>query len=102
MLVLADDAVQWAGMTVTAEHPRTPTCPHRPATRQTTGDRVFRALATVATSFSLAIVGITFVFLINESRPALESAGVWDFFTHERVEPDRREASESSGCSRAR
>jgi phosphate transport system permease protein len=55
--------------------------PKRPATRQTTGDRVFRGLATLATSFSLAIVGITFVFLIQESRPALESAGIWEFFS---------------------
>jgi phosphate transport system permease protein len=55
--------------------------PRRPVTRQTTGDRVFRGLATLATSFSLAIVGITFVFLIQESRPALESAGLWDFFS---------------------
>ncbi len=55
--------------------------PIRPATRLTSGDRVFRTLATAATSFSLVIVGITFVFLVNESRPALESAGVWSFFT---------------------
>lgn len=55
--------------------------PKQPATRQTTGDRVFRGLATFATSFSLAIVAITFVFLLQESRPALESSGVWDFFS---------------------
>ena len=55
--------------------------PRRPVTRQTTGDRVFRGLATLATSFSLAIVGITFVFLIQESRPALEASGIWNFFS---------------------
>lgn len=55
--------------------------PKRPATKQTTGDRVFRGLATFATSFSLAIVAITFVFLLNESRPALESTGIWEFFS---------------------
>ncbi len=55
--------------------------PFRPATKQTWGDRVFRALATIATSFSLLIVGITFVFLLQQSRPALESSGVWNFFT---------------------
>ncbi|MGZ6995740.1 MAG: phosphate ABC transporter permease subunit PstC, partial [Acidimicrobiia bacterium] len=53
----------------------------RPATRLTSGDRVFRAMATVATSFSLFIVGLTFVFLLQESRPALESSGIWNFFT---------------------
>jgi phosphate transport system permease protein len=55
--------------------------PYRPATRRTTGDRAFRALATFATSFSLAIVALTFIFLLNEARPALESTGVWTFFT---------------------
>jgi phosphate transport system permease protein len=67
-------------MTVTAELFEADV-PYRPETRRTSGDRVFRAMATVAVSFSLAIVGITFVFLVNESRPALESAGIWDFFT---------------------
>lgn len=55
--------------------------PVRPATRATKGDRVFRGIATAATSFCLIIVGLTFVFLVNESRPALEATGVWSFFT---------------------
>src|SRR5689334_8310229 len=53
----------------------------RPVTRATRGDRIFRGLATAATSFCLLIVGLTFVFLVQESRPALESTGIWNFFT---------------------
>ena len=55
--------------------------PIRPTTRQTSGDRVFRGLATGAACVSLAIVSLTFIFLIQESRPAFESTGVWNFFT---------------------
>jgi phosphate transport system permease protein len=55
--------------------------PVRPITQRTTGDRVFRVIATGATAVSLLIVAITFIFLVNGSRPALESAGVWTFFT---------------------
>ncbi len=55
--------------------------PVRPLTRLTPGDRAFRTLATVATSFSLLIVTVTFVFLVQESRPALEASGVWEFFS---------------------
>lgn len=55
--------------------------PVRPRTRFTKGDRIFRATATVAASVSLVIVGLTLVFLIKESRPALESSGTWEFFT---------------------
>ncbi len=55
--------------------------PVRPMTQRTTGDRIFRVIATAATSVSLGIVAITFIFLVNGSRPALESAGIWDFFT---------------------
>jgi phosphate transport system permease protein len=55
--------------------------PIRPVTRATKGDRIFRGIATAATSVCLVIVGMTFVFLVNESRPALESAGIVDFFT---------------------
>jgi phosphate transport system permease protein len=55
--------------------------PRRPVTRATKGDRVFRVVATSATSFCLIIVGLTFVFLVNESRPAFEATGIWNFFT---------------------
>jgi phosphate transport system permease protein len=55
--------------------------PRRPVAPATGPDRVFRILATVAASVSLLIVGLTLVFLIKESRPALESAGIWSFFT---------------------
>lgn len=67
-------------MTVTVEDVGSDV-PFRPATRQTSGDRVFRFAATAATSVSLIIVAITFIFLLQESRPALESAGIWNFFT---------------------
>jgi phosphate transport system permease protein len=55
--------------------------PRRPVIRRTTGDRVFRALATAAASVSLIIVGLTFIFLVDKARPALKAAGIWDFFT---------------------
>jgi phosphate transport system permease protein len=55
--------------------------PVRPVTRATQGDRIFRGIATAATSFCLIIVGLTFFFLVNESRPALQATGVWSFFT---------------------
>jgi len=55
--------------------------PRRPPARLTPGDRVFRGVATLATSFSLLIIGLTFFFLVNEARPAFKSAGIIDFFT---------------------
>jgi phosphate transport system permease protein len=55
--------------------------PKRPSTRPTPGDRVFRILATAAASVSLIIVGLTFIFLVKESEPALSSSGIFDFFT---------------------
>ncbi len=55
--------------------------PVRPMTQRTTGDRIFRVVATGATSVSLIIVAITFIFLANGSRPALASSGIWNFFT---------------------
>jgi phosphate transport system permease protein len=55
--------------------------PVRPVTRATKGDRIFRGIATAATSVCLVMVGLTFVFLVQESRPALESSGIWSFFT---------------------
>jgi phosphate transport system permease protein len=58
-----------------------PEVPVRPTTQRTTGDRIFRVVATGATSVSLIIVAVTFIFLVNGSRPALESSGVWNFFT---------------------
>ena len=44
-------------------------------------DRIFRALSTSAASVALVIIVATLVFLINESRPALSSSGIWHFFT---------------------
>lgn len=55
--------------------------PVRPTASPTGPDRIFLALATGAGSVSLAIVVITFVFLVDKSRPALREAGVWNFFT---------------------
>jgi phosphate transport system permease protein len=55
--------------------------PTRPKTRVTAADRAFRTLATMAASVSLLIVVVALVFLVSEARPALESSGVWDFFS---------------------
>lgn len=55
--------------------------PRRPVAVRTSGDRVFRALATAAASTSLLIVGLTLVFLVDKSRPALKAAGIKNFFT---------------------
>ncbi len=55
--------------------------PYRPTQRRTTGDRAFVSLSTVAASMSLLIVGLTLIFLIDKSRPALAAAGITNFFT---------------------
>lgn len=55
--------------------------PHRPEFHPTTGDRVFRSLATAAASVSLVIVAATLWFLIDKSRPAFKHSGIWKFFT---------------------
>jgi phosphate transport system permease protein len=55
--------------------------PRQIASRPTTGDRIFRILATVATSASFLIVALTFVFLVRRAWPAVQSSGVGDFFT---------------------
>jgi phosphate transport system permease protein len=55
--------------------------PQRPKASVTPADRIFRLAAASAASVSLLIVGLTLVFLIKESRPALQSAGVWNFFS---------------------
>ena len=55
--------------------------PQRPRARFTAGDRAFRTLATATASICLLIVIVALVFLIRESRPALESAGTWEFIT---------------------
>jgi phosphate transport system permease protein len=55
--------------------------PSRPSRRPTGGDRVFRVLATAATSVSLVIVVLALVFLINGARPALSKTGIISFFT---------------------
>ena len=55
--------------------------PKRPTSTPTGPDRIFRALATAAGTVSLIIVGVTFIFLMKESRPALRAAGTWNFFT---------------------
>ena len=65
----------WAASTEAEDRPT------RPSTRPTFGDRVFRILATAATSVSLLIVGVTLIFLIKEAQPALSSTGFWTFFT---------------------
>jgi phosphate transport system permease protein len=58
-----------------------PQTPITPADRPTTGDRIFRALCVAAAFTSLVIVGSTIVFMIRESRPALQASGIVDFFT---------------------
>jgi phosphate transport system permease protein len=55
--------------------------PQTPQFNPTTGDRIFRALATAAASVSLVIVSATLWFLIDKSRPAFKASGVWNFFT---------------------
>lgn len=55
--------------------------PFRPVGTPTPQDRVFLALSTVAACVSLAIVLITFLFLVKESQPAFHAAGLWKFFT---------------------
>jgi len=55
--------------------------PRQIKSRPTPGDRAFRVLATVATSVSFLIVALTFIFLVRRAWPALQSSGIWDFFT---------------------
>src|SRR5215467_13128219 len=54
--------------------------PTRPAANPNPGDRVFRFLATAATLFSLVIVVLALVFLVDGARPALSKAGLFNFF----------------------
>ncbi|CAN5713205.1 phosphate ABC transporter permease subunit PstC [soil metagenome] len=55
--------------------------PVRPTSSPTGPDRVFRVIATAAGAVSLVIVATTFIFLVNQSRPALRKAGIINFFT---------------------
>jgi phosphate transport system permease protein len=55
--------------------------PTQPRTHFNPGDRVFRALATIAASVSLIIVVLALVFLVNGARPALSKTGIFNFFT---------------------
>ena len=55
--------------------------PKRPARLRTAGDRTFIGIATAATSVSLVIIVLAFVFLIDKSRPAFAKSGVVNFFT---------------------
>jgi phosphate transport system permease protein len=55
--------------------------PSTPTSRPTPGDRVFRGLATGATSVSLIIVAMALIFLINGAWPALSKTGIIDFLT---------------------
>jgi phosphate transport system permease protein len=55
--------------------------PTTPTSRPTPGDRVFRGLATGATSVSLIIVAMALIFLINGAWPALSKTGIIDFLT---------------------
>lgn len=61
--------------------PVDPDVPSTPRSKPTSGDRVFRALATAATSVSLVIVVMALIFLINGAWPALSKTGIIDFFT---------------------
>lgn len=55
--------------------------PRTPHVHPTTGDRIFRGLATAAASVSLIIVGGTLIFLLDNARPAFAKSGVKNFFT---------------------
>jgi phosphate transport system permease protein len=55
--------------------------PRTPQFDPTTGDRVFRGMATAAALVSLVIVVATLYFLVDQSRPAFRSGGIWKFFT---------------------
>lgn len=55
--------------------------PVRPQARPTSSDRIFRAIATSAAFTSLAIVTVTLVFLFRQGWPAIQSSGIWGFFT---------------------
>ncbi len=68
-------------MTDVATQPAIPQIPITPADRPGTGDRIFRGLSVTAALISLVVVGATVVFLARESRPALRSAGIVNFFT---------------------
>jgi len=70
-----------AGVAPPEPPPADPDIPRQPRARLTFGDRVFRFLATAATSVSLVIVVLALVFLINGARPALQHAGIINFFT---------------------
>jgi phosphate transport system permease protein len=65
----------WAGDPVVDDEP------HRPTDNASSGDRIFRGLATACAGVSLVIVGMTFVFLLWESRQAFRATGVVNFFT---------------------
>jgi phosphate transport system permease protein len=58
-----------------------PDQPTRPRSRASTGDRIFRGSAVAAASVSLVIVGLTLIFLVKESQPALSSTGLGSFLT---------------------
>jgi phosphate transport system permease protein len=52
-----------------------------PVQRLGVGDRIFRGLSVAAAAVALVVVVATVVFMVNESRPAFASSGVWTFFT---------------------
>ncbi len=54
---------------------------------RTFGDRVFRALAGGAAATCLLIMAATGIFLTIKAIPALQAAGVWDFFTESVWQP---------------
>jgi phosphate transport system permease protein len=55
--------------------------PVRPRSVTTAPDRLFRGVSTAAAFTSLVIVGLTAIYLVVQSRPALHAAGVWRFYT---------------------
>jgi phosphate transport system permease protein len=58
-----------------------PDRPRRPDSTVTTGDRIFRGLATACASVSLIIVSATLIFLLINAVDVFEESGVWGFFT---------------------
>jgi phosphate transport system permease protein len=55
--------------------------PITPADTPTLGDRIFRGCCVAAAFVSLVVIGATVIFMVKESRPALQASGIKEFFT---------------------
>lgn len=52
-----------------------------PVSKMGIGDRVFRSLCVAAAGIAFVVVASTIIFMVDKSRPALDSSGVWNFFS---------------------